>query len=79
MSGLIGEGVYHALPPTLVSSPVRRWRTRVGGIDHDGGSTAAPGCRARRLLLKVGIYAGPAILATALTAQNVYASGHSGS
>ena len=35
--------------------------------------------RARRLLLKVGVYAGPAILATALTAQNVYASGHSGS
>lgn len=32
--------------------------------------------RARRLLLKAGVYAAPAVLATALTAQNVYASGH---
>lgn len=29
--------------------------------------------RARRLLLKVAVYAAPAVLATALTAENAYA------
>lgn len=35
--------------------------------------------RARRLLLKAGLYAAPAILATAITAQNVYAGSKQGS
>lgn len=35
--------------------------------------------RARRMLLKAGIYVGPAVLATALTVQNVYANSNSDS
>lgn len=41
---------------------------------NESPETPAPTIdRARRTLLKAGMYAAPAILATALTAQNVYA------